>query len=108
LQVFLGFYVPFFHFVIHLLDRFQIFDVNPHFFDFLWRAQDNLALTIEIQQDVDQTYLAHGQRPLSQLLQHVFGTQGHIELLLEVVDRFFGVFELASNLSDFICIPMKN
>jgi hypothetical protein len=59
LQVFLGFYVPLFHFVIHLLDRFKIFDVNPHFFDFLREAEDNLALTIEIQQDVDQTYLAH-------------------------------------------------
>jgi hypothetical protein len=63
---------------------------------------------MEMQQDVDQIYLAHSQRSLGQLLQHIFSTQSHIELLLEVVDRFFGVFELGSNLSEFICIPTKN
>lgn len=108
LQVFLGFYVPFFHLVIHLLDSFQIFDMNSHLFDFLRRVRDNVAHAKDIQQDVDQTYFAHSQCPLSQLLQHVFGTQGHVELLLEVVDRFFGVFELGSNLSEFICILIKN
>jgi hypothetical protein len=71
-------------------------------------VEDILAIGMEMQQDVDQTYLAHSQRSLSQLLQHVFGTQGHVELLLEVVDRFFGIFELASDLSEFICIPVMN
>ena len=35
LQVSFGFNVALFHLVVHFLDCLQIFNVNPHFFDFL-------------------------------------------------------------------------